>query len=366
MSRGQAYYCYCTEEELEAERQACMARGELPRYLGRCRNLSEEERNRLEAEGRKRVVRFRVPENEKVVVEDEVRGNVVFETSGIGDYVIIKSDGIPTYNFAVVLDDALMKITHVIRGEEHLSNTPRQLLLYDALNLDPPSFAHVSLILGKDRSKMSKRHGSTSIEAYRAKGYLPEALVNFLVLLGWSPAGEEEIFSMEELINQFSLDRVAKNPAVFDADKLNWINGCYIRKSPVERIIDLAVPFLRESGLITGEVTPDIYDWLKMVVASVQEYLSCVADITDYVAMYFDDHVQMENDEAGAEELTPENTKAILKALTKELKLGGKKVYMPLRVALTGRTHGPELFYIIPILGRDRILVRLAQTMGEG
>ncbi len=385
LETGQAYYCYCTEEELAAQRQACMEKGELPRYLGKCRSLSEEERSRLEAEGRKKVVRFRVPENENVVVRDLVRGNVVFESNGIGDYVIVKSDGIPTYNFAVVLDDALMGVTHVIRGEEHLSNTPRQLLLYDALGLRAPQFAHVSLILGKDRSKMSKRHGSTSIEAYRSQGYLPEALVNFLALLGWSPAGEEEILTLDELVDQFSLDRVAKNPAVFDIDKLNWLNGAYIRKSDVGRITDLAIPFLREAGYVTGEITPDRYEWLKMMVASVQEKLEYVAQITDHVRVYFEDHVKMENEAAAAvleepevgevmrvfrqkiteaEELTPESARKILKALTKELKLGGKKVYMPLRVALTGQTHGPELFYLIPVLGRDRVLVRLAQTVG--
>ncbi|HWI54447.1 MAG TPA: glutamate--tRNA ligase [Desulfobacteria bacterium] len=385
IDQGQAYYCYCTEEEVESERQACMERGELPRYLGKCRNLSEEERLRLESEGRKKVVRFKVPEDENLIVEDLVRGNVVFESNGIGDFVIVKSDGIPTYNFAVVMDDALMGITHVVRGEEHLSNTPRQLALYNALNLSAPAFAHVSLILGKDRSKMSKRHGSTSIEAYQNQGYLPEALVNFLVLLGWSPEGEHEIFTLQELVQQFSLDRVAKNPAVFDVDKLNWINGHYIRQSPPERITDLAIPFLREAGYVTGEIDPQTYEWLKLIVTSVQEHLAYVAQITDHVRLYFDDHITMESEEAAmvlkdedipgvmaefrrkvseAEELTPENAKAILKSLTKELKLPGKKVYMPIRVALTGQTHGPELFYIIPALGRDRILVRLTQTVG--
>lgn len=385
LAQGQAYYCYCTEEELEAERQECMAKGELPRYLGKCRSLTDEERSRLEAEGRKKVIRFKVPENENIVIEDIVRGNVVFESNGIGDFVIVKSDGIPTYNFAVVMDDALMGITHVIRGEEHLSNTPRQLVLYNALCLKPPVFAHVSLILGKDRTKMSKRHGATSIEAYRKNGYLPEALVNYLVLLGWSPAGEEEIFSLEELVDQFSLDRVAKNPAVFDTDKLDWINGCYIRKSSVDRITDLAIPFLQEAGYIAGEVTKETYEWLKLIVLSVQEHLANVSQINEQVKIYFDDHVEMENEEAGAvledediprvmaafrqkleeeKDLSPEKVKAILKSLTKELKLGGKKVYMPIRVALTGQTHGPELFYIIPILGRDRVLVRLAQTVG--
>lgn len=297
LAAGQAYYCYCTEEELDAERQALLAKGEMPRYLGKCRHLTEEDRARYEAEGRKPVIRFRVPENENIVVRDLVRGNVVFESNGIGDYVIVKSDGIPTYNFAVVLDDALMGITHVVRGEEHLSNTPRQLMIYDALGLQAPQFAHVSLILGKDRSKMSKRHGATAIEQYEKLGYLPEALVNFLVLLGWSPEGEEEIFSLEQLVEQFSLDRVAKNPAVFDLDKLNWLNGYYIRQSPVERIAAMALPYLKEAGYVSDQVTADS-EWLKMVVASVQEYLSYVAEITEHVKIYFNEDFDFESEEA--------------------------------------------------------------------
>ncbi|ADG81155.1 glutamate--tRNA ligase [Thermincola potens] len=385
LAAGQAYYCYCTEEELDAERQALLAKGEMPRYLGKCRHLTEEDRARYEAEGRKPVIRFRVPENENIVVRDLVRGNVVFESNGIGDYVIVKSDGIPTYNFAVVLDDALMGITHVVRGEEHLSNTPRQLMIYDALGLQAPQFAHVSLILGKDRSKMSKRHGATAIEQYEKLGYLPEALVNFLVLLGWSPEGEEEIFSLEQLVEQFSLDRVAKNPAVFDLDKLNWLNGYYIRQSPVERIAAMALPYLKEAGYVSDQVTADS-EWLKMVVASVQEYLSYVAEITEHVKIYFNEDFDFESEEAknilldedfprvaelfkekitALEELTPETAKQMLKALTKELKLGGKKVYMPLRVALTGQTHGPELFYIIPILGKEKALARLASSQAK-
>lgn len=386
LASGQAYHCYCSEEELEAERQALLARGEMPRYMGKCRCLSDEDKRKYEAEGRKPVVRFRVPDNENIVVDDLVRDKVVFESNGIGDYVIVKSDGIPTYNFAVVLDDALMRITHVIRGEEHLSNTPRQILIYQALGLPAPQFAHVSLILGKDRSKMSKRHGATAIEQYQSRGYLPEALVNFLVLLGWSPVGEEEIFTLDELVRQFSLDRVAKNPAVFDLDKLNWINGNYIRQSSVERITEMAVPYLQEAGYITGNITPERYEWFKMVVESVREHLSYVAEIIDYVGIYFNDEIEFENDEArevlqGEQipavmdafrtkvrempEITPDAVKAMLKTLTKELKLGGKLVYMPVRVALTGQTHGPELYYILPILGKEGILARLDKTQAK-
>ncbi len=390
LANGSAYYCYCTEEELEAEREALLAKNETPRYLGKCRNLTTAGRERLVAEGRKPVVRFRVPDDQTIVVNDLVRGEVKFESSGMGDFVIVKSDGIPTYNFAVVIDDSTMKITHVVRGEEHLSNTPRQILLYQALGLKGPDFAHVSLILGKDRSKMSKRHGSTAVEQYRSKGYLPEALINFLVLLGWSPVGEEEIFSVDRLIEQFSLDRVAKNPAVFDLDKLNWINGYYIRQSPAERIVDLAIPFLREAGYVEGEITPanspDKYKWLTLMVKSVQEHLAYVAQITEHVGIFFHDDIRFESEEAREilrEEQVPQvldafqdklaampvvdegSVKALLKSLTKELKLGGKKVYMPIRVALTGQTHGPELFYMIPILGKERIAKRISATMAN-
>lgn len=384
LAEGKAYLCYCSEEELEAEREALMSRNELPRYLGKCRNLSADDRKKLEEAGRKPVVRFRVPDNELVIVHDLVRGNVKFESEGIGDFVIVKSDGIPTYNFAVVIDDSTMNITHVVRGEEHLSNTPRQVLLYQALGLNTPQFAHVSLILGKDRSKMSKRHGSTAVEQYASRGYLPEALINFLALLGWSPSGEQEIFSVEELIEQFSLDRVAKNPAVFDLDKLNWLNGHYIRQSPLERIVEIAIPFLQEAGCLEKDLSPERYRWASLIVESLREKLAYVAQITELASIYFADEVTLENQEAKevllgeqvpavlaaleaklAElpELNAEAVKGLLKALTKELKLGGKLVYMPIRVALTGQMHGPELYHVIPILGKDVIAKRIAATM---
>ncbi|HEX3031110.1 MAG TPA: glutamate--tRNA ligase [Bacillota bacterium] len=386
LQEGKAYYCYCSEEELEAEREELLAKGELPRYLGKCRHLTKEDRDRLEAEGRKPVVRFRVPDDEIILIHDRVRGEVKFESNGIGDYVIVKSDGIPTYNFAVVIDDLTMKITQVIRGEEHLSNTPRQVLIYQALGETSPEFAHVSLILGKDRSKMSKRHGSTAVEQYQAKGYLPEALVNFLALLGWSPVGEEEVFSLEQLVDQFSLDRVAKNPAVFDQDKLNYLNGHYIRMAPTERIVEMALPYLQEAGYVEGEITEARLAWLTMMVKSVQEKIDYVAQIVDHVKIFFENQVTLESPEAAqilAEEQVPQvlealqtklaalevldeaGVKGVLKAITKELKLGGKQVYMPIRIALTGQMHGPELFYIIPLLGLDKIRDRIAQTTSQ-
>jgi nondiscriminating glutamyl-tRNA synthetase len=384
LAEGKAYYCFCSEEEVEEERQRQLSRGETPHYHGKCRNLSREEQERCLKEGRQAVVRFRVPEGEKVVVEDVVRGWVEFDSDGVGDFVLVKSDGLPTYNYACVIDDYLMKITHVIRGEEHLSNTPRQVLLYQAFGWQPPKFAHISLILAEDRSKMSKRKGDTAVEQYREKGYLPEAVVNFLALLGWSPEGEEEVFFLEELVKQFDLNRVSRAPAVFDMDKLKWLNGHYIKNSSLERITELAVPYLQEAGYLTGELTPEQWNWVKMVVASVREYPTCLAEIIDYVDVFFNDEIEFEKEELKeilqqeqvprvvealyealdqTPELTPETAKKVLRDICKGLKLGGKKVYMPLRIALTGSNHGPELYELIAILGKERVASRINRAL---
>jgi len=357
--------------------------GEMPRYSGKCRHLTTEEKTRLEAEGRKPVVRFHVPENKIVTFTDLVRGTVSFESSGIGDFVIVKSDGIPVYNYAVVIDDALMKISHVIRAEEHLSNTPRQILLYEALNFAIPEFGHISLILGKDRTKMSKRHGATSVDQYRRLGYLPEAIVNFLALLGWAPVGEQEIFSLDELVEQFSMDRVAKNPAVFDIDKLNWINAHYLKKASPELIAELALPHLQEAGYI-NEISQSQREWLIKVVAAVQDYISYAAQIVDHVELFFNDNFELENQQAAEILLDPDVPRVIdafkqklskleivdvagiqtlMKSIIKEMKLSGKKVFMPIRVALTGKMHGPELHNLIPLIGRERTLARIEKTM---
>jgi len=384
LASGQAYHCYCTETELETERQKQMDKGETPRYTGRCCHLTEEEKNSFIAEGRKPVVRFKVTENSQIVFKDLVRGLVSFESNGIGDYVIVKSDGIPVYNYAVVLDDALMKITHVIRAEEHLSNTPRQILLYQALGLPIPEFGHISLILGKDRSKMSKRHGATSVDQYRSLGYLPQAIVNFLALLGWAPANEQEIFTSDELIEQFSMDRLAKNPAVFDIDKLNWINAQYMKQISAETILEMALPHLRSAGYVGEAIEDEQREWLVKVMAATREYISYAAQVVDHVEVFFNDNIEFENAEAREvlqdadvppvftafqtklnelDTVEPASVKTLLKAITKELKLGGKKVFMPIRVALTGKMHGPELIDIIPLLGKERVLKRVQTTL---
>jgi len=326
-----------------------------------------------------------VPPGEKIVVDDMVRGKVSFESDGVGDFIIVKSDGIPIYNYAVVIDDALMEISYVIRGEEHLSNTPRQVLLYQALDIECPHFAHISLILGKDRSKMSKRHGATSVIQYQKEGYLPEALVNFLALLGWSPDGEEEIFTLEELVKEFGMDRVAKNPAVFDMEKLKWLNGVYIRQADTELITQKAIPYLKERGYLPDDEDID-WEHLNAQIAIAKNYLSTISEVSDFFQQFFGIDVELEDDNAreilqqeqvpdvvedfkqkliSLTEIEPGTVKKMLKSITKDLNLGGKKVFQPLRVAITGKTKGPELHDLIPVLGVEACVKRVNSSLQQ-
>jgi len=381
LDQGDAYYCFCTQEELEEERNAQLASGEMQRYSGKCSKLSDQEVKQRFAAGLKPSIRFRVPEHKTYVIDDLVRGKVTFESDNSGDFIIAKSDGIPVYNFAVVIDDVLMGISHVIRAEEHLSNTPRQIMLYDALNFARPEFAHISLILGSDRQKMSKRHGATSLVQYREMGYLPEALFNFLALLGWSPEGEQEILSQEEIIKAFTLDRVAKSPAVFDMDKLNWVNQQYLKKKTTEELAAMLKPYLSAS-----EYAADIekLDELRygLLVQAVRDHLVCLSDITRHMGVFFRDAVYEEEAlqalngegvrtvlETFRDELPhfsePDEIKQFIKATVKKLKLKPKDVFMPLRSALSGQTHGPELPYLISIWGRDQSLERINKAIAK-
>lgn len=381
LAEGKAYYCYCTAEEIDADREAQMAKGQTPVYSGKCLHNTPEQIELFKKEGRKPVVRLKVPLNETVEFTDMVRGHVSFESNGIGDFVIVKSDGMPVYNYGVVVDDALMEITHVIRAEEHLSNTPRQIVIYNALDIPVPKFGHVSLILGKDYKKMSKRHGATSVEQYKNLGYLPEAINNFLALLGWSPDSDQEIFTMDELVQQFSMDRVAKNPAVFDIDKLNWINFHYMKQLTEDQLLALTLPHLQKAGYASAIPTAAEREWLKELVWAVREHISYGAQITDNVKIFFGDDYAPENDDARAilaeetvpqvldlfkeklialDQVTATTVQPLFKAITKELKVKGKFVYMPIRVALTGQMHGPELDHIVALLGREKVLSRLA------
>lgn len=375
LESGHAYYCFCSEADLEEERQAMMESGDMPRYAGKCRHLTSQRVEELLAQGVKPTIRFKVPANTLYVVDDLVRGRVSFDSNNVGDFIIVKSDGIPTYNFAVVIDDVLMGITHVIRAEEHLSNTPRQLMVYEALNFKRPEFAHISLILGNDRQKMSKRHGATSLIQYREMGYLPAALFNFLALLGWSPEGEEEILSREEIAAAFSLDRVAKNPAVFDLDKLNWMNQQYIKRLSQAELQEVLKPFLEDSPFreqflhLSGEQ-------FGILTTALQERLVCLADVREQGQVFFQDPtytgevrevLQGENVPAVLEAFVrdlphfgnAEEIRQFIKGLAKQLKVKPREVFMPLRCALSGEMHGPDLHYLVAFWGREESLRRI-------
>ncbi|OIJ17117.1 glutamate--tRNA ligase [Anaerobacillus alkalilacustris] len=381
MDQGKAYYCYMTEEESEREREEQLARGETPKYSGRDRDLTAEQRAAYENEGRKPVVRFRVPEGKQVIVDDAIRGKVEFEAEGIGDFIIARRDGIPMYNFAVVVDDHLMEISHVIRGEEHLSNAPRQVLLFEAFGWETPKFAHASLILNQDRQKMSKRDESIIqfVEQYRDLGYLPEAIVNFLALLGWSPVGEEEIFTKEELIEQFSLERVSKAPAVFDTQKLEWMNNQYMKKADSDRVVELALPHLIKVGKLPEAMTLEQQQWARELILLHQEKMSYGGEIVELTELFFKAEIEY-NEEAkeilneeqvptvlkefntqleALETFTAEEIKAATKATQKATGYKGKQLFMPIRVATTGQTHGPDLPKAISLLGKEIVLNRL-------
>ncbi|GGG05193.1 glutamate--tRNA ligase [Paenibacillus albidus] len=381
LDRGLAYRCYCTEEELEAEREEQTARGETPRYSGRHRDLTEAERLAFEAEGRVASIRFRVPEDRTYTFDDIVKGSISFDTKETGDFVIVKKDGIPTYNYAVAVDDHLMKISHVLRGEDHISNTPRQLMIYEALGWEPPLFGHMTLIVGDNHKKLSKRDESVIqfIEQYDDLGYLPEAMINFISLLGWSPEGEEEIFSKEELISIFTADRLSKSPAVFDKHKLAHLNNHYIKHADPKRIATLAIPHLQKAGRLPAELTEEQQAWAESLVALYQEQMTSASDIVELSELFFRSHLELETEGAqilaegqvsevlaaflakieAAEEFTASNMAILIKQVQKETGHKGKALFMPIRVALTGQTHGRDLNATIALLGRDRVIERL-------
>jgi nondiscriminating glutamyl-tRNA synthetase len=385
LAEGKAYYCYATKEELDAEREEQIARGETPKISEKHRNVTPEQREQYEREGRVPSIHFRVPDDRVYVVNDLIRGEVTFESNGIGDFVICRPDGIPTYNFAVVIDDYLMKITHVVRGEEHLSNTPRQLMIYEAFGWEPPKFAHLALILNQDGKKMSKRDESIIqfIEQYRDLGFLPEAIVNFLVLLGWSPGGEEEIFSMDELIERFSLERVSKSPAVFDSTKMNWMNNHYLKNKPLEIIAEMCLPHLQKAGFVEEEPTPEKKEWVKQIVALYQEQMAYCAQIVPLAALFFLEEVVYDEEAKGVllepqvpevlasfrkhvgalETYTPDTIKEALKEVQKETGQKGKALFMPIRVATTGQVHGRDLDRTLYLLGKEKVLERVERVL---
>ena len=380
VSQGDAYYCYCSPQRLEEMRAEQVRRKQPPGYDRHCRNLSREEQSRREAEGVTPVVRFKTPLEGQTKVNDLIRGEVVFENNTIDDFVLLKSDGYPTYHLANVVDDHLMEISHVLRAEEWLSSTPRHLFLYQALGFEPPQFAHLPMLLGADRAKLSKRHGAVSITDYREQGYLPEAMVNFLALLGWSLDDKTELLSRQELINNFSLERVSRTAAIFNRDKLNWMNGVYIRRLSLEDFTQRAIPFL-ESGLPKEVNRPISKEYVSRIVPLTRERINTLAEAATYANFFFLDKLKYDASLLIGKKMTIETTLKALKVaqeklsllesfdhdslegtlrpLADELGLNAGQLFSPLRVATTGRTAAPPLFETMMVLGKERCLERI-------
>ncbi|PSL29666.1 nondiscriminating glutamyl-tRNA synthetase [Planomicrobium soli] len=384
LESGSAYKCFCTPEKLEAEREAQKASGiAAPQYSGTCRNLTAEEVAEKEAAGMPHTIRMKVPSGVTYEFEDLVRGPISFESKDVGDWVLVKTNGIPTYNFAVVIDDHLMEISHVFRGEEHLSNTPKQQMVFDAFGWDYPTYGHMTLIINEDRKKLSKRDESIIqfISQYKDLGYIPEALFNFFALLGWSPEGEEEIFSKEELIRIFDVNRLSKSPSMFDKQKLTWMNNQYIKKMPLEEVVELALPHLQKAGKLPETLTEEQTEWANKLIALYHDQMSFGAEITELSELFFADKLsygEAEQEVLAGEQVPevmasfkeqlealevfgPAEIKAAIKAVQKATGHKGKNLFMPIRVVTTGQTHGPELPDSIALLGKEKTIDRVAE-----
>ncbi|MCM8814918.1 MAG: glutamate--tRNA ligase [Candidatus Omnitrophica bacterium] len=380
LSEGKAYRCWCTKEEIE--KRHLSRHQQDSGYDNYCRNLSDSQIARFEAEGRTPVIRFRVPEK-KVVVNDIIRGPVTFEAGTLNDFVIMKSNNIPTFHFAVVIDDLTMQITHVIRGEDHLSNTPKHILIFEALGYNPPEFAHMSMTLGPDRTRLSKRHGATSVRQYREKGYLAEAMFNYLALLGWSSKNNQEIFSKQQLIEEFSLQACNKSNAIFDPAKLLWLNTLYLRSKPSSEIFELSIPFFEKTGYNKSDLEQH-RKVIEKVIDVEKEKLKTLQDVQERTG-YFISETILWNPEVAEKFKNPEFAKIfseirdILNAVqpfekshieaairnfceTKNLKTG--EVFHPLRFVLSGQTKGPGLFDLIELLGKQRCIKRIENFLG--
>jgi nondiscriminating glutamyl-tRNA synthetase len=376
---GKSYKCFCSEERLEKLRKEQLSKGKMPRYDGRCRSLSEEEIAKMESSGLQSVLRFHVGGG-PILFEDLIHEKMNFDSAGIGDFIIVRSDGMAAYNFACVLDDHLMAITHVIRGEDHLSNTPRQILLYQALSWQPPIFAHHPLILGPDRSPLSKRHGATAVSQYREEGFLPEALQNYLVLLGWTPPSGEEILPLQKMVEDFSIQAVSRSAPIYNRKKLEWLNSFYIREKEEPQLSEILIPYLRKAGL---RIDPMDRQWLNQISGVLKENLVILSQVEEYLGIFFDEKFLFEDgaktillDPRNREtlrsvlslledpsEITSDGQISLLTQLEKKTKRKGKDLYAPLRAAVTGKTKGPELVKTLPLLGKERIMKRLKMAL---
>lgn len=380
-ANGSAYPCFCSSEQLETKRDAGRAKGGFAGYDRTCRSIDAETAAARIAAGEPHVWRLAVPaDREEVAFDDAIRGRLIFPAVSLDDFVLVRTDGTPTYNFASVVDDALMEITHIIRGDDHLSNTPRQMLVFEALGYEVPVFAHLPMIWGADGKRLSKRHGATSVEAYRDEGYLPEALLNYLALLGWSLDGETTIVSAETLASSFSLDRVSSNPAIFDVEKLDWMNGVYIRDMSPSQFADRMGAWLIDAGVTTAEDLATRRAWVETLAPLVSERVKRMDEVVPMVRFLFVEELEIDpaaaakalasadahralqaarDALAGLPEFSAAAVEETLRALPEPLALKAKVIFQAVRVAVTGSTVSPPLFESLELLGRERTLARL-------
>lgn len=385
LEEGHAYYCFCSKDRLDHLREEQKIKGQIPRYDGLCRSVPLDEARERIAKGEKAVVRLKLPENMDIKFHDAVRGDITINTNEMDDQVLMKSDGFPTYHMAVVVDDHLMKITHIVRGEEWLPSTPKHIYLYDCFGWEKPQYVHLPGVLNADHKKLSKRQGDVSVEDFKNRGYLPEGLINYLALVGWSPKDNEEILSMKDLIDQFSFDRVSKAGGVFDKNKLDWVNAHYIKELPIDDLVDLSIPELVKAGLISQDFVQGHRDWLKLLLETVRESLSRIEEVPEKTAFLFGNlevteeeaKDQLASDQIGdllgalkeeldsVDQVDQEFAKTIMKRIQKKTGIKGKGLYMPTRAALTGNVHGPELSNIMELLGKDKMLERINQILNK-
>ncbi|MCP8856991.1 glutamate--tRNA ligase [Latilactobacillus fuchuensis] len=393
VEKGLAYESYMTEDQLTEQREAQKAAGEAPRYLYEYEGMDDAEikavQDAAKAKGLQPVVRLRLPKDHIYKFDDIVKGEISFESDRLGgDFVIMKRDGMPTYNFAVVVDDHLMEITHVLRGDDHIANTPKQLAVYEAFGWTPPTFGHMTLIINTETGKkLSKRDESVLqfIEQYRELGYLPEAMFNFIALLGWSPVGESEIFNRQEFIKQFDPKRLSKSPASFDQKKLEWVNNQYVKTTDNNKIMDLALASLIKAGKIAENPDTKTIEWARHLIALYQDQMSYTAQIVEMADVFFEEPEQL--DAEALEELQNETAPivlkefserlnnvtlftaprimAVIKSIQKDTKIKGRQLYMPIRIATTREMHGPSLPDSIELLGKEKVLAHLAKTLKE-
>lgn len=376
LDEGKAYYCFCTPEEIQNERKKAQAEKRDYKYVGKCPTLSKEEVAHRLSQGLKPVIRFKVPKTGFTIVHDLIREDVEFNNSLFDDFIIAKSDGWPTYNFAVVVDDFSMKISHVIRAEEHLSNTPKQILIYEALGFDMPKFAHVSMILAPDRSKLSKRHGATSVQEFRDDGYLPSALVNYLALLGWSTGQDKDIWSLDEMISQFSLQDVSRSPAIYDLQKLTWMNGHYLCAANIDDIMAL----IEDGAKSRGWLNDDNRAYLTKTIDLARTRVKTINEIFTEADYFFED-IKSYNEKGIKKYFSKNTTNDIfnevisiieklqtftaieieeqLRKKADDMQIKAGEIIHPVRLALSGRIATPGLFEIMELLGKDRCIARL-------